>query len=175
MKYVWTGTEGEASPLCMAGKQPVNQDGPLGVPESRPTPASPEEGHPQKAPISSSSSFCYRHWALMKQTKNKQNAPDWDASAGIWTKPQSVIVPMTGLEQCQQQSPQNPVLRPLVHSKLWELWGRNVALLASGTHRGTPGSFDLVLNLQTCFCSHPWYAIWLYSTTDIKAQVCLLL
>ena len=125
MKYMWTGTDGEASPLCTAGKHPVNQDGPLGVPESRPTPASPEEGHPQKAPISSSSSFCYRHWALMKQTKNKQNAPDlrclsrnlnqtpkchssndwpWAMSATVFTKPSAYALgPQQTLRTVRQE------------------------------------------------------------------------
>lgn len=101
-----------------------------GVPESRSTPVSPEEGHPQKAPISPSSSFCYRNWALVKQTKNKQNPPD-----------------LKCLSRNQNQTPkchrsnewpwamsatvlQNPMLRPLVHSKPWEPWGQECGTLS---------------------------------------------
>lgn len=126
-----------------------------GVPESRSTPVSPEEGHPQKAPISPSSSFCYRNWALVKQTKNKPNPPDLKCLSRNRTKPQSVIVPMTGLEQCQQQSYKTQCLGPWSAANSENREARNVALSASGTHRGSLGPFDLVLSLQTCFCLCP--------------------
>lgn len=114
---MWTGTEGEASPLCtVSQKVGLLQWAQKRVTHRRlPFPLPP----PSVTGIGHS-------WSRPRTNKTHLI---WNASAGIWTKPQSVIVPMTGLKQCQQQSSQNPVLSPLVHSELWELWGQECGTL----------------------------------------------
>lgn len=167
--------------LCLGKEVHVDWDwgGSLSIVHSVPEKAySSEPGHHRRLPFPFPS-LLLQELGTHKADQEQANHLIWSTSAGNLNQ-----TPKCHRFQSLVLSNVSDSLHKTQYLALWSTArtqnceARNVALLASGTHRGSLGSFDLVLSFQTCFActlDMPYGCTPIPNTSDIKAQVCLLL